>query len=41
MYDTLLSSILWYISWPILIIFSYQLVKWALKHFEKKAINKQ
>lgn len=37
MYDSMLSSILWYASWPVLIIISYQLVKLALRIFEKNA----
>ena len=28
--------ILWMLSWPILIIVSYQLVKFAVKKYEKK-----
>lgn len=35
MYDSLLASILWYASWPLLIIVSYQLIKIALRIFEK------
>ena len=30
-----LSEILFYLSWPLLIVISYQAVKWALKKFEK------
>lgn len=36
MYDSLLSSILWYLSWPLLIFIAYQAVRLALKHFDKK-----
>ncbi len=32
-----ISSIIGYLSWPALIIFSYFMIKWALKRFEKKA----
>jgi hypothetical protein len=31
-----LSEILWYLSWPLLIVVSYQAVKWVLKKFEKQ-----
>ncbi len=37
MYDSMLASILWYISWPVLIIVSYQFIKLALRRFEKRA----
>lgn len=30
-----LHEILWYLSWPVLIVISYQAVKWALNKFEK------
>jgi hypothetical protein len=30
-----ISSILWYLSWPVLIIVSYYLIRFALKRFEK------
>jgi hypothetical protein len=30
-----ISSILWYLSWPIFIILSYYLIRYALKKFEK------
>ncbi len=33
---TYTSEILWYLSWPLLIVISYQAIKWALKKFEKK-----
>ncbi len=32
-----LSSLLFYLSWPALIIVSYYAILFALKHFEKKA----
>ncbi|MDX9883316.1 MAG: hypothetical protein RBS73_14740 [Prolixibacteraceae bacterium] len=28
------SSILWFLSWPALIVISYQLVKFAIKKYE-------
>jgi hypothetical protein len=28
------SSILWFISWPLVIIVSYQLIKYAVKKYE-------
>lgn len=31
------EAILWMLSWPVLIIVSYQLIKLALKRFESKA----
>ncbi len=36
MYDSMLSSIIWYASWPVLIIVSYQLVRIGLRIFEKR-----
>lgn len=30
-----LHEILWYLSWPLLIVVSYHFVNWALKRFEK------
>ena len=30
------SSILWMLSWPVLIIISYQLIKLAVKKYENK-----
>jgi hypothetical protein len=36
MYDSMLASVLWYFCWPVLIIVSYQLVKLALRSFEKR-----
>ncbi|WP_154665685.1 hypothetical protein [Saccharicrinis fermentans] len=35
-----LHEILWYLSWPVLIVISYQAVKWVLKKFEKTNIEK-
>ena len=32
-----LDAIIGYLSWPIMILISYQAVRWALKRFEKKA----
>lgn len=29
-----ISSILWFLSWPLLIIVSYQLVKFVVKKYE-------
>ncbi|WP_158027212.1 hypothetical protein [Labilibacter marinus] len=34
-----LHEILWYLSWPALIVVSYQAIKWAINKFEK--INKE
>jgi len=34
-------SILWYISWPVLIIVSYRLSLMAVKYFDKKFKEKQ
>jgi hypothetical protein len=31
-----LSSIIGYLMWPIMIIISYRMVRWALKKFEKR-----
>jgi hypothetical protein len=41
MYDTLLSSVLWYFSWPVLIFISYRIVLLALRFFEKRAAKNQ
>lgn len=30
------SSIIWMLTWPVLLIISYQLIKLAVKKFEKK-----
>jgi hypothetical protein len=35
------SSILWYLSWPLLIFISYRVVLIALKYFEKNLKKKQ
>jgi len=32
----ILSGILWFLTWPLVIIASYQLIKVALKKYEKK-----
>jgi hypothetical protein len=37
MYDSLLASLLWYASWPVLIFVSYRLVLLGLRSFEKRA----
>ena len=34
-----LHEILWYLSWPLLIVVSYQAVKFVLKKFEKLNAN--
>lgn len=31
-----INEILWYLSWPLLIVISYQAVKWMLNKFEKQ-----
>ncbi|WP_372932830.1 hypothetical protein [Mariniphaga sediminis] len=30
------TPILWMVSWPVLIVISYQLVKWAVKKYVPK-----
>ncbi len=30
------TSILWILTWPVLLVISYQLIKLAVKKFEKK-----
>jgi len=35
-----LHEILWYVSWPLLIVVSYQAVKFVLKRFEKVEANR-
>ncbi len=35
-----LHEILWYLSWPLLIVVSYQAIKWAVNKFEKTEANK-
>jgi len=35
-----LSSVLWYLSWPVLIFISYGIILLAVKNFENK-INKK
>ena len=32
-------SILWFVSWPVFILVSYFLIRWALKRFEKKKVT--
>jgi hypothetical protein len=32
----ILSGILWFLTWPIIIVVSYQLIKFALNKYEKK-----
>jgi len=32
----ILSGILWFLTWPLIIVVSYQLIKFALKKYEKK-----
>jgi len=32
----ILSGILWFLAWPLTIIISYQMIKWALKKYESK-----
>lgn len=36
MYDSMLASVLWYLSWPVLIFISYRIIAWAVKRYEKK-----
>jgi hypothetical protein len=36
MNEVYLSSILWYISWPVLIIITYKIISFSLRKFEKK-----
>lgn len=36
MYDSFLASILWYASWPVLVFIIYQLIRFAVKKYEKK-----
>lgn len=37
-----IDSILWFLSWPLLIIISYFLIKWALRVIEKNHnLNKE
>jgi len=31
-----IGAIIGYLSWPIMILLSYQAVRWALKYFEKQ-----
>lgn len=39
MYNSLLSSVLWYLSLPVLIYFSYRVCLLVIKRFEKKLEN--
>ncbi|MDD4213586.1 MAG: hypothetical protein PHR81_02120 [Bacteroidales bacterium] len=41
MYDSILASVLWYLSWPALIFICYLLIRKALKHFENKYVNEK
>jgi len=36
MYDSLLASVIWYLSWPVFIFVSYKLIRIAINYFEKK-----
>jgi len=36
MYDSLLASVIWYLSWPVFIFVCYKLTRFAIKYFEKK-----
>lgn len=38
--NTYLAQVLWLLSWPILIIISYQILKMALKKFAKSPYSK-
>jgi hypothetical protein len=31
----MIASIIWFFSWPVMILASYYFVKWSLKKFEK------
>jgi len=31
-----IGAIIGYLSWPVMIILSYQAVRWALKYFERQ-----
>ncbi len=35
------SSILWILSWPLLLLVSYQAIKFVVKRFEKKIENEE
>jgi hypothetical protein len=32
----ILSGIIWFLNWPIIILVSYQLIRFALSKYEKK-----
>ncbi len=36
MYESYTASILWYLSWPVLIFIMYKVARIALNYFEKK-----
>jgi hypothetical protein len=36
-----LISILWYLSWPLLIYVSYRTTLWSVKRFEKRLITEK
>ncbi len=36
MYDSLTASVLWYLSWPLMILLSYQCIRIALRIHDKK-----
>jgi len=38
MYDSLLASVIWYLSWPLFIFISYKLVRLAINYYEKKHV---
>jgi heme/copper-type cytochrome/quinol oxidase subunit 2 len=37
MHDSVTATVLWYLSWPVMVIFAYFLVRFALRFVEKKA----
>gem|GEM_PF-1029212 len=39
--NTQITSILWYLSWPLLIFLSYKLIRFILKIYEKKISEKE
>ncbi len=36
-----LTSILWFLTWPVMIWFSYKMVRLALKKFDKNSSNEE
>ncbi len=36
MYESFTASVIWYLSWPVLIFIMYKAVRLALNYFEKK-----